>query len=246
MGKKERAKTLACKPSRSLLPWRTAKGVRRDDGIEQGQRRTHQSAVVAEGQLARATDLPAYATRGQEIAQLLACHVGIGKLQACREAQSLLPVGMDVVEKRGCCRLVAMAEMAVLGKAIVNPLLVVALGQSVLIAGHETQVAQESLCVVDQTQIVVVDGGVGRGQRSLEVAETFQLKGLQLALGLIAVSLVLIAERHVVALETTGVVGAHLQVIAAQQGVVESPSGLGKGSTVGCQQAFGKRSRSSL
>ena len=134
-----------------------------------------------------------------------------------------------------------MAEMAVLGKAIVNPLLVVALGQSVLIAGHETQVAQESLCVVDQTQIVV-DGGVGRGQRSLEVAETFQLKGLQLALGLIAVSLVHIAERHVVALETTGVVGAHLQVIAAQQGVVESPSGLGKGSAVGCQQAFGKRS----
>ena len=122
-----------------------------------------------------------------------------------------------------------MAEMAVLGKAIVNPLLVVALGQSVLIAGHETQVAQESLCVVDQTQIVVVDGGVGRGQRSLKVAETFQLKGLQLALGLIAVSLVLIAERHVVALETTGVVG-------------ESPSGLGKGSAVGCQQAFGKRS----
>ena len=89
---------------------------------------------------------------------------------------------------------------------------------------------------------MVVDGGVGRGQRSLEVAETFQLKGLQLALGLIAVSLVLIAERHVVALETTGVVGAHLQVIAAQQGVVESPSGLGKGSAVGCQQAFGKRS----
>ena len=71
-----------------------------------------------------------------------------------------------------------MAEMAVLGKAIVNPLLVVALGQSVLIAGHETQVAQESLGVVGQTKVVVVDGGVGRGQRSLEVAETFQLKGL--------------------------------------------------------------------